>query len=126
MLQVVNLTRGVALVNQGNTADNPWRRFRGLMGVATLPPGSGLLIEPCDSVHTHFMRLPIDVLYVTRNHQIVPIAHAMKPWRIGRRWRQSHYVLELPSGTAAQTGTQVGDQLEVQQSTDESLLRKEQ
>lgn len=111
MLRIDNISRGVTLVDRGRKADNPWRRFRGLMGIAELPNGSGLLIEPCDSIHTHFMRIPIDVIYVSADHEIVHIDSAMKPWRIGRRHHRSKYVIEVPSGTTERTGTQVGDRL---------------
>ncbi|MFM2152962.1 MAG: hypothetical protein RL199_1397, partial [Pseudomonadota bacterium] len=36
-------------------------RLRGLLGRPSLDPDVGLWIEPCDGVHTFFMRFPIDV-----------------------------------------------------------------
>jgi len=36
----------------------------GLLGRSTLPEGAGLIIRPCNSVITFFMRFPIDVLFV--------------------------------------------------------------
>ena len=111
MLQVENLTRNTVLVEQGWVADHFWRKFRGLMGVRMLPQGAGLLLPACNQVHTHFMRIPLDVLYVDSGHLIVAIDPALPPWRIGRQQPQAAYVLELPSGTAARTHCQVGDQL---------------
>ena len=66
MLQVENLTRQTLLIKQGRVADNFWTKFRGLMGVRQLPEGDGLLITKCDNVHTHFMRMPIDVFYINQ------------------------------------------------------------
>jgi len=37
----------------------------------------------------------------------------MKPWRVGKIYGQSAYVIELPAGLVEQTGTQPGDQLKV-------------
>jgi uncharacterized membrane protein (UPF0127 family) len=37
----------------------------------------------------------------------------MAPWAVGKIYRQSRYVIELPPGTIEQTGTQPGDQLQV-------------
>ncbi|MBX3014634.1 MAG: DUF192 domain-containing protein [Caldilineaceae bacterium] len=113
MLYVENLTRNHVLVRQGRVANNFWTKFRGLMGVRQLPAGAGLLIEPCDSIHTHFMRMPIDVLYVNAQHCIVGIDAALQPWRIGRKRAEAAYVLELPSGTAQRTQSAVGDQLKL-------------
>ena len=113
-IQVANLTRGQTLVTAGRVADNSWTRLRGLIGSKRLATGEGLLIVPCSSVHTHFMSYPIDVIYVNRAQEVVGIDQRLRPWRFGRFYRHVRFVIELPAGTAAATGTQVGDQLQVQ------------
>ena len=112
-VQVCNVTRDVLLVIHGRVADNPWTRLRGLIGVGHLPEGDGLLIKPCKGVHCMFMSIPIDVVYVSRDDRVVGVDEQMAPWRMGRLYRQSRYVLELPAGTIARSGTQVGDALQV-------------
>ncbi|MCB0234421.1 MAG: DUF192 domain-containing protein, partial [Anaerolineae bacterium] len=42
---------------------------------------------------------------------VVALDEAMAPWRFGRIRRGSRYVVELPAGTIAATGTEVGDTL---------------
>ncbi len=111
MLRIENLTRNTTLVAQGRVAENFFTKFRGLMGVRALPQGGGLLIPGCNSVHTHFMKMPIDILYVDDRHCVVDIDPAMAAWRIGRTRKNAAYVVELPSGTVAQTQCNVGDQL---------------
>ena len=113
-VQVVNLTREQTLVAAGRVADTFWSRVRGLIGSNPLAPGEGLLIVPCNSIHTHFMRFPIDVLYVNADQVVVGIDHSLPPWRIGRVHRGAHFVLELPAGRARATNTQVGDSLLVE------------
>ncbi|MEZ4864555.1 MAG: DUF192 domain-containing protein [Caldilineaceae bacterium] len=114
MLQVTNITRHTKLIDKGRVARNPWTRLKGLIGVRHLAAGDGLLITRCKGVHCMFMSIPIDVLYVNKQDQVVAIDEAMPPWAVGRVRRHSHYVLELPAGTAAQSGTGVGDQLQVE------------
>lgn len=113
MLQVENRTRQVPIIDKGRVASNPWTRLKGLIGVRHLADGDGLLITRCKGVHCMFMAIPIDVIYVNKQDQVVAIDAAMAPWAIGAIRRNSHYVLEVPAGTAARTGTQVGDQLTV-------------
>jgi hypothetical protein len=79
------------------------------MGAAGLGAGEGLLILPCNSIHTHFMRFAIDVVYVSRALEVVHVDRAMAPWRFGRIHRGSHFVIELPAGAAEET--EVGDML---------------
>jgi len=112
-LQIENVTRGTLIVTQGRAADSYFPRLIGLMGHAPLAAGEGLLITRSNSIHTHFMRFPIDVLYVSNDDEVVAIDHAMAPWRFGRIHRNARYVVELPAGTATTTGTEVGDRIEV-------------
>jgi hypothetical protein len=113
-LHIDNLTRAQPLVTAGRAADRLWSRMRGLIARPPLAPGDGLLIVPCSSVHSHFMGFPIDVVYVDKSLRVVGIDHHLKPWRFGHFYRRVHFVIELPAGTAAATGTQVGDQLQLQ------------
>ena len=111
MLHVHNLTRNVTVVDQGQVADSYFKRLKGLIGVRQLDAGEGLLIKPCKDIHTHFMLIPIDVLYVDANNRIVGIDPDLKTWRFGRRRGKARFVIEIPSGTAARTGSTIGDQL---------------
>ena len=72
-----------------------------------------MAIIPCKSIHCMFMSIPIDVLYVSEDHRVVGIDAEIKPWRIGRFYKDVHYVIELPAGTAARLGVDVGDQLSI-------------
>jgi uncharacterized membrane protein (UPF0127 family) len=111
MIQVQNATRNQPLMVRGRVADNSWTRLRGLIGVRELADGEGLLIKPCHGVHCMFMSMPIDVVYVDRSHCVVAVDKAMKPWAVGKIYRQSAYVVELPAGAIDASGTQPGDQL---------------
>ena len=111
MVKIDNLTSNQTLMEHGRLAANPWTRLRGLIGVHQLESGDGLLIKPCHGVHCMFMSIPIDVIYVNKQHQVVALDKAMQPWAVGKIYRDSHYVVEVPIGTIERTQTQVGDQL---------------
>lgn len=89
-----------------------WSRFWGLMGRRSLPEGEGLLIDPCSSIHTVFMRFSIDVVFLDADNRITKIAQALKPFRValGKGGRR---VLEMQAGTATRAGLTVGDRLEL-------------
>ena len=91
-------------------ADSFARRFRGLMLRTELPAGGGLLIRPTGSVHTCFMRFPIDIVFLDRDLRVVKIAEAVRPWRMAAA-RRARAVLELPAGEASARGVTVGVQL---------------
>lgn len=118
-LRVMNMTRGAALAERCGEARSFLARGRGLMGHPGLAPGEGLLIDPCSSVHSFFMRFPIDVVFADKAHRVVGLAPDLAPNRpYAGAWR-ARYVVELPAGTIAATGTQLGDVLALERVKDE-------
>ena len=107
-LRVVNGSRGVVLAERATVAARPWSRMRGLLGRPPLAPGEGLLIVPCQGVHTVGMGYPIDVVHLDRRGLVRRVLRGLSPWRIGPLVWRGHLVLELPAGGAA---TDVGEQL---------------
>ena len=91
-------------------AARPLRRMRGLLGRASLPPGEGILLRPAGSVHTFFMRFPIDVVFLDRDERVVGIEAAVPPWRTASR-RGARSVVELAAGECERRGLRVGDRL---------------
>jgi uncharacterized protein len=99
----VNATSGVVLAGQAEVAASPWRRMRGLLRRPPLSPGQGLLIRPCQGVHTLGMAYPIDVVHLDRELVVRKVLHGLGPWRIGPLVWRSTIVLELPAGSASTT-----------------------
>ncbi|MBC8161132.1 MAG: DUF192 domain-containing protein [Roseiflexaceae bacterium] len=114
-MQIYNITRNVLLADKVEVARSFFARGKGLMGRKALPDGFALVILPEWSIHTFFMRVPIDVLFVDTAHTVVGLREAMPPNRpfAGVSPLKGHYVIELPAGLLAVTGTVVGDQLQV-------------
>ena len=112
-IQIKNVIRDCVLAERGELARSFWARGRGLMGRAALPDSYALIIWPESSIHTFFMRVPIDVLFVDRNDKVVGLREAMPPSRpfAGVAPWRGRYVIEMPAGVIAATGTALGDQL---------------
>ncbi|SET23262.1 DUF192 domain-containing protein [Stigmatella erecta] len=109
--KVNNLTRGKLLADRAERATSFVDRFLGLMGRGSLAFGEGMHIVPCNSIHTFFMRIPIDVAFLDPEGTVVKQLLAMPPWRVSSLVFKAHSVLELPAGTLAASGTQEGDRL---------------
>ncbi len=112
-LAVTNRTRGTSVAAHADIADTSEKRRRGLLPRSEFPAGEGLWIVPCEGVHTFGMKFPIDVLYLNKKRKVLKIRPEMKKSRISF-CLTAHSVLELPAGMAAQTGTVVGDELEIE------------
>jgi uncharacterized membrane protein (UPF0127 family) len=110
-LQVVNISRKVTLVEELEVAKTYLARLRGLLGREAFSQGSGLLIQPCNWVHTLGMKFPIDVIFLDQENKVVA-TESLKPNRFGKPQR-SCSALELPWGTIRESCTKVRDKLEI-------------
>ena len=110
-----NRTRHAYLATRLAVAGTHWSRFRGLMcaEASSFQTGDGLWIVPCHGVHTFAMNLPIDVVYLDVNKIVVHLEENLKPWRLARIKRRAASVIELPGRTVKESGTAVGDEIEI-------------
>jgi uncharacterized membrane protein (UPF0127 family) len=91
-------------------ADKPHTRLRGIMGWKGMRRGEGMLIRPTFSIHTMFVRFPIDVVFLDREMTVVSIVRDLKPWRFAAA-RKARSVLELAAGECRRLGLERGDRL---------------
>jgi uncharacterized membrane protein (UPF0127 family) len=102
---------GALVADRIARADTFFTRLVGLLGRAHLEPGEGLLIAPCNSVHTFFMRFSIDVAFLDKDGLVIRAVAHLKPWRATRIHPRAHATLELPAGALALAGVVDGDRL---------------
>jgi len=84
--------------------------MRGLLGRRDLPHGEGLMLRPASSVHTAFMRFPIDAVFLDRDGRVLKVARGLRPWKTSAR-RKARAVLELPAGESERRGIEIGERL---------------
>jgi uncharacterized membrane protein (UPF0127 family) len=93
-------------------ADRPLTRLRGLLGRRTLPPGEGILLRPAPSIHTWFMRFPIDAVFLGPELEVLAVRPELPAWQIAAT-RGARAVLELAAGEAGRLGLEAGARLRV-------------
>jgi uncharacterized protein len=91
-------------------ADTRATRRRGLLGRDSLDPSAALLLLPCFSVHTAFMRFPIDVAFVNREGVVVRVVNDLGPWQIAGSVR-AHAAIEFAAGALRTRDVRPGDRL---------------
>jgi uncharacterized membrane protein (UPF0127 family) len=91
-------------------ADRMLSRMKGLLGRRGLAGGESMLIRPAPSIHTFFMRFPIDAVFVSKSGDVLKVASGVKPWRM-HSCRRSYAVLELAAGDATRHNVSAGDRL---------------
>ena len=98
-MKVYNSSKNNLIADDVKLADNFFSRSIGLLSKKSLSEGEGMVIKPCCSIHTFFMRFEIDVLFVNKQNEVIALYENVKPWRILPIHPTSHYVIELKAST---------------------------
>ena len=112
-MRLINKTKNSILAEDVSMANTLFSRIKGLLGRENLLPKQGIILEPCNSIHTFFMRFTIDVIFVDKNNKIIKTLSRFAPNRISPIYWHSQKVIELPAGTLDASQTQILDQLEL-------------
>ena len=110
LFRIRNLTRNSVLAERAGFAADSKARRTGLLKHAAFPEGEGLLIAPCELIHTFGMKFPIDAVFLSKKRKVLKIVPNLPARRLAASLLADS-VLELPAGTAARTSTAVGDEL---------------
>ena len=111
---VYNKTKESFLAFRVKVADTIFSRLIGLIGKPKLNPDCGLWIYPGNAIHTVGMLFKIDVVLIDKNFKVVGLRELLRPFRIVGPNFRAESVIELPAHTIFKSGTEVGDQLEIE------------
>lgn len=112
-MKIVNATKNTTLAEKAIFVENIFARMKGLLGLSELKQGKAIILKPCNSIHTFFMRFPIDVLFLDKENKVVEAISSVKPYRISKIYFNAKSAVELPSGVIKSSSTEKGDYLEV-------------
>lgn len=85
-------------------------RMKGLLGSDPLEQEQGLLIKPCNSIHTFFMGYPLDVAFLDKQNRVCHIAENLRAWRCSASFKAAS-VIEMAAGSIHKKQINLGDQL---------------
>lgn len=101
------------LLSDIRVADNFFKRLAGLIFRKDIGSEEGLILEDCYSIHTFWMRFPVDVIFLDSCNTVIRIYHSLKPFRITPVVQNARRVLELKAGVASKLCLKVNDILEL-------------
>ena len=113
-MKTVDIRKGEVVLCRAYLANGFFTRLRGLTGRTLDDHIGGLLLVPCNQVHTFNMAYPIDIVYLAKDGTVVQIDAQIPPSKILKTVKKSHSILELRSGAAEQLGIRPGDRLSLQ------------
>ena len=98
-MNIYNSSQNNLIAADVRVARNFFSRSIGLISKKILSDNEALIIKPCCSIHTLFMKFDIDVLFVNNKNEIIALYERVKPWRILPIHWNSSYVIELAPGS---------------------------
>lgn len=109
---IINLTKQTILAKKAQTALSFAVRARGMIG-RKFDSFDAMVFPRCQAIHTFFMAIPLDIIFLSRENQVMAAYHAVKPWKASLVCRGASQTVELPAGTLQRTGTEKGDILDL-------------
>jgi uncharacterized membrane protein (UPF0127 family) len=116
----VHAESGRTLAARVTKADDAATRSKGLLGRESMGADEGMWIVqpplarlvPCPTIHTFFMKFPIDVLFLDGGLTVRRVIENLKPWRLSPWVGSAQSILELKAGTL-RGSVRAGDRLEM-------------
>lgn len=108
-MKIYNTSQNNLIAGAAKTANNFVSRSIGLILRVDIKNDEALIIKPCNSIHTFFMKFDIDVIFVSKKNKVIAIYEKVKPFRILPIHLNSHYVIELKAGVAKAKNIQKND-----------------
>lgn len=113
-MQVIDSVQGTVIANNVIPAYSFGKRLKGLLFTTSLPRKSGIHIQPCRSVHTYFMKYPIDIVYLDANQVVVGLEQVVAPGKRGLHFPNVNSVIELAAGRIEELTLKEGQKLNIQ------------
>ncbi len=112
-MEILNRTKNRVLADDVLMSSSFLNRLKGLLGRSSIKINQAMLLRPANSIHTFFMRFPIDILFINENNIIIKAYRNMKPFKLTGIYFKSSFVIELHSGIIDSTQTTEGDLIQI-------------
>jgi hypothetical protein len=112
-MKIINKTKNTLLADEVVLADTLFLRMKGLLDKKEIKKGQALILKPCDSIHTFFMRFAIDVIFVDRQYKVDLAIQCLKPWRLTPLCWKAKFAIEFPCGIIQDSHTEKGDEIAI-------------
>lgn len=107
-----NMATGAIVLEQVRLAESLTDRLQGLLGRRALDESEGMYFPECRMIHTFFMQMTIDAVFLDAEGRVLDAVPRLAPWRVAFcRQPGGRHTLELAAGGAARRMIKIGDML---------------
>ena len=112
MFKVIVKGKDIVLGEKVIEARSLLERLRGLMFQSSFKGLDGMMIIPCSSIHTFFMKMSIHAIFLDKMNRVIKIYENLGPWRVTAIFFNAQKVLEISSEKNI-SSLEEGDYIEV-------------
>lgn len=98
------------LLDKVEVASTFFNRMKGLLHRDGFTTTNGLIITPCNYVHTFGMKFAIDIVFIDKNYRVIGFRTNVKKNKIAGSINSKH-TLELPAGKLQSLNIEMGDRI---------------
>jgi len=112
-IKIINLTKQNTLSESIYIANSFRSRLKGLIGVKKLHKGEGIILIPCNSIHTCFMSVSIDVIFLNKDNLVIKAVENLGTWKMLKIISEASKIIEMRAGSIKEENVSIGDQFEL-------------
>lgn len=112
-MKIISEKDGTIIADQVILADTFFSRFVGWMFKQSVHNMEAILLEPCNSIHTFFMRNSIDVIFLDKDNLVIYLKKEMVPYSFTPIFKNACKVIEFKLGTISHFNICAGDKINV-------------
>lgn len=120
---IYNLSKKKIISHSTVFADSMPGRLRGMI-LRSFTDFDAMVFMKCNAVHTFFMSIPLDIIFLDTHNKILKCENSVPPWRPVISESGAFATIELPAGIIEATGTETGDILDLNAELTEDELKK--
>lgn len=109
--KAINVNSDQVVLERLTVCDTCFSRLRGLLGRNGLGDDEGVFLSKVSSVHTLFMRFPIDIVFLDNKNRIVKIVECVKPYHLAFGSLRTSGTLEMACGKIRRDRFLIGDRI---------------
>ena len=115
MKECIILRNDIELFAAVKVADRFMSRLVGLLRTAGLSNDQGLLLKKCNQIHTFGMKFPIDVIFLSKDGDILHIEPEMAARKVSPHIQNAFWVLEVKSESCRRLQLEINQHLIIRQ-----------
>jgi len=120
---IINLSKKTILSHSPFYATSVIQRARGLIG-RKFDSFDAMIFERCNTIHTFFMTIEIDVIFINSDNQVCDLCKSVPTWKPFLKGQNKAFsVIEMRKGSIFEKNIEIGDIFDLKAETNDDIQK---